>query len=98
MVAAFYSQSFSGLTTNLFVVMVGKQLIVNSKEFLQEKWNVSKKIKKVEDLFREPIAQADLVGDEVEKADLMMHCEIEKQLMMKPAANTLVFYYNEGCM
>lgn len=78
--------------------MVGKQLIVNSKEFLQEKWNVSKKIKKVEDLFREPIAQADLVGDEVEKADLMMHCEIEKQLMMKPAANTLVFYYNEGCM
>ena len=97
-VAAFYNQSFSGLTTNLFVVMVGKQLIVNSIEYFGEKRDVSKKIAKVEELFTEPIRQAKLVGDEVEEADLKMHCEIEKQLMMKPAAPTLVFYFNEGFM
>ena len=78
MVAAFYSQSFSGLTTNLFVVMVGKQLIVNSLEYFGEKNDVSKKIKKVDELFEEPIRQAILVDDEVETADLKMHCEIEK--------------------
>ena len=78
LVAAFYSQSFSGLTTNLFVVMVGKQLIVNSLEYFGEKNDVSKKIKKVDELFEEPIRQAILVDDEVETADLKMHCEIEK--------------------
>ena len=95
-VAAFYSQSFSGLTTNLFVVMVFKQLFVNSLEYFTEKYEVGKKIKKVEELFAEQIAMAERAGDEVEKADLEMHCEIEKQLMMKPAAGTLVFYYNEA--
>ena len=78
--------------------MVGKQLVVNSLEFFGEKRDVSKKIAKVDKLFREPIKLAGEIGDEVEKADLEMHCEIEKQLMMKPAAGTLVFYYNEGCM
>ena len=29
-------------------------------------------------------------------ADLTMHRDIEKQLMMKPASKTLVFYYNEA--
>ena len=78
--------------------MVGKQLVVNSIEFFSEKRDVSKKIAKVNKLFKEPIELAENIGDQVEKADLEMHCEIEKQLMMKPAAGTLVFYYNEGCM
>ena len=78
--------------------MVGKQLIVNTLEFYSEKNNVSKKIAKVDELFREPIKLAGEIGDEVEVADLKMHCEIEKQLHMKPAAGTLVFYYNEGLM
>lgn len=34
--------------------------------------------------------------DEVELADLKMHCDVEKQLCMKPAANSLVGYYNEA--
>ena len=80
----------------IFVVMVFKQLFINSKEYLEDKYNVGNKIKKVEALFAEPIAQAKLVGDEVEEADLKMHCEIEKQLMMKPAPETLVFFYNEA--
>ena len=58
--------------------MVGKQLIVNSLEYFGEKNDVSKKIKKVDELFEEPIRQAILVDDEVETADLKMHCEIEK--------------------
>ena len=78
--------------------MVGKQLIVNSLEYFGEKRDVSKKIAKVNELFKEPIDLAKAIGDEVETADLEMHCEIEKQLYMKPAAGTLVFYYNEGMM
>ena len=35
--------------------MVGKQLIVNSLEYFGEKRDVSKKIAKVDELFREPI-------------------------------------------
>ena len=76
--------------------MIFKQIFINSKEYLEDKYNVGNKIKKVEGLFAEPILQAKLVGDEVEEADLKMHCEIEKQLMMKPAPETLVFFYNEA--
>ena len=50
--------------------MVGKQLIVNSLEFFGEKRDISKKIKKVDMLFKEPIRLADEIGDEVELADL----------------------------
>ena len=57
---------------------------------------IGRKLKKVEALFEEPINQATLAGDEVALADLSMHSNIEKQLMMKPAAKTLVFYYNEA--
>ena len=76
--------------------MVLKQVLVNVFEYFKDKILIGRKIKKVEELFKEPIAQAKLVGDEVEMEDLKMHCEIEKQLMMAPAKKTLVFYYNEA--
>jgi len=76
--------------------MIFKQLFVNVFEFASTKYTVGKKIRKVEALFAEPIAKAALVGDAISEADLKMHCEIEKQLMMNPSPTTLVYFYNEA--
>ena len=95
-VAILYNQNFATLTNNLVTVMVFKQVFMNLFEYFLERYTVGKKIRKVEALFEEPIKQAQLVGDLVSSADLQMHCEIEKQLMMKKTASTLVFYYNEA--
>ena len=95
-VAILYNQNFVSLQTNLVIVMVFKQVVINTIEYLQDKYTVGKKIKKVEDLFTPKIEEAKLAEDSVLVADLNMHKEIEKQLMMKPAPSTLVFYYNEA--
>ena len=76
--------------------MVGKQVFLNVLEYFQAKIFIGRKLKKVDKLFEEHIKQAALVGDEVEAADLKMHCEIEKQLEMAPAEKTLVFFYSEA--
>ena len=60
------------------------------------KYTVGRKIKKIDELFAERIEMAALAGDKVEEADLKTHCEIEKQLIMKPPEDSLVFYYNEA--
>lgn len=57
---------------------------------------MGKKLRAVEELFAEKIEGAKLAGDQVAEADLKMHCEIEKQLKMSPASNSLVFFYNEA--
>ena len=94
--AIIYTQQLHALTVNVFVIMVVKQVILNVMEYYQDKIEVGDKIKKVEKLFEEPIRQAALVDDDIELADLRMHLKVEKQLRMKPAANSLVPYYNEA--
>lgn len=37
-------------------------------------------------------------GDDLAVADLKMHFEIQKQLCMKPATQSLVPYYNEAAI
>ena len=54
-VAIIYNQNFVSLTLNLFTVMVFKQLVVNAIEYFKEKWQIGKKIQKVDDLFAEKI-------------------------------------------
>lgn len=76
--------------------MVFKQLLINLYEYWSEKYFVGKKLRAVDELFAAKIAQADLEEEDVYCADLKMHCEIEKQLAMKPATQSLVGYYNEG--
>ena len=76
--------------------MVVKQVILNVMEYYQDKIEVGDKIKKVENLFAEPIKQAALAQDEVALADFKMHCEIEKQMAMKPAMQSLVPFYNQA--
>ena len=82
-VAIIYLQDFAVLQLNLILIMVVKQLGVNIVEFFQEKFTVGRKITQVEKLFKQPIKRAKLVGDLVEEADLLMHCDISKQLHMK---------------
>ena len=55
-VAIIYNQNFVSLTLNLFTVMVFKQLVVNVIEYFKEKWQIGKKIQKVDDLFAERIS------------------------------------------
>jgi hypothetical protein len=76
--------------------MIFKQLLINVFEYAYTKYSIGKKIRKVEALFEEPIRKAALVGDVVAEADLNMHREIEKQLMMNPSPTTLVYLYNEA--
>ena len=63
---------------NVFTIMVAKQVLLNIMEYYQDKLEVNRKLKKVDALFKEPIEQARLAGDVIEKRDLEMHCEIEK--------------------
>jgi hypothetical protein len=91
-----WNQNFASLSLNLFVVMIFKQLLINSIEYFSEKISVSKKLKQVDELFVERIEMAKLAQDDIALADLEMHREIEKQLHMTPAAASLAPYYNEG--
>ena len=95
-VAVCWNQNFAALTVNLFTVMVFKQVLMNSIEYFSEKISVSKKLKKVDELFEERIQMANMATDEVAKADLEMHKEIERQLHMSPSAKSLAPYYNEA--
>ena len=95
-VAIVYNQNFYALQLNLVIVMVGKQVVLNLIEYFSERYFVGKKLRAVEELFAERIQGATLAGDKVAEADLKMHCEIQKQLIMSPPANSLVFFYNEA--
>lgn len=97
-VAIIYNQNFASLTINLTIVMVFKQLFINSIEFFYERYTVSKKLRKVDELFVDRIEMAKLAEDQVHLADLEMHKEIEKQLMMTPSAKSLTPFYNEAFM
>ena len=91
-----YNQSFAALSVNVITIMVVKQILLNVMEYLQDKIEVNDRLKKVDNNFKEQIAMAELAGDEIEKKDLEKHCEIEKQLQMKPTAASLVPHYNEA--
>ena len=85
LVYIFYYQSFYKLQLNLITVMVFKQVLINTIEYLSLKFNVSRKIKKVEKLFSDR-KNALAIDDEtrskdkiIELADLRMHRTIEKQ-------------------
>lgn len=54
-----YNQSFAALSVNVLTIMVVKQIVLNVMEYYQDKIEVGDKIKKVETLFKEPIAMAD---------------------------------------
>ena len=95
-VAIAYNQNFVALQTNLFIVMVFKQVVINTIEYLQDSYTIGKKLRQVDELFQPKIEEAKLAQDDVLVADLNMHMEIEKQLNMKPAPKSLVFYYNEA--
>ena len=69
-VAIIYNQNFATLTLNLVTILVFKQVLQNVFEFYQEKILIGRKLKKVDELFAEPIQQAQLVGDMISLADL----------------------------
>ena len=91
-----YNQNFASLSTNLLIVMIFKQVFINTLEYLQERIGVGRKIKKVEQLFETPLKKALYEEDELQVAHLKMHQMISRQMVMNPATQTLVFYYNEA--
>mmetsp|Transcript_17284 Transcript_17284/g.23304 ORF Transcript_17284/g.23304 Transcript_17284/m.23304 type:complete len:110 (+) Transcript_17284:2749-3078(+) len=76
--------------------MLFKQVFINSYEFFSERITIGKKIKKVDELFTEPLSMAQMQEDELGQANIKMHQMISRQLQMKPATSTLVYFYNEG--
>jgi len=95
-VAILYNQNFWTLATNLIIVMVFKQLLMNVLEYFQALILVGRKLRKVDELFKGEIEKATIKGDKVALAELKMHCNIQKQLFMSPDEGTLVYYYNEA--
>ena len=53
-----YNQNFSSLTTNLIIVMIGKQVVINTYEYLSERISIGGKIKKSDELFVSKIEEA----------------------------------------
>lgn len=68
-----YNQNFASLTTNLLIVMIFKQVLMNTLEYFQERIGIGGKIKKVDLLFVEPLQKAKLEEDELQVAHLEMH-------------------------
>lgn len=60
-----YNQKFGALTTNLLVVMVFKQVIINSIEFLKERCKIQSRIDDSNELFVIPVAEAERNEDEL---------------------------------
>lgn len=69
---------------------------MNTFEYFKDKISFNRKVAKVEQIFAKPIEEAKINQEEIVLADLEMHKEIEMQMMMKPAPDTLVYFYNEG--
>ena len=58
-----YNQKFGALATNLIIVMIFKQVFINSYEFLEERWKIGGKIKKSDALFVSKIEEARMEED-----------------------------------
>ena len=96
LVVVCYNQNFGALTTNLTIVMIFKQVVINSIEYFTERISIGKKIRKSDELFKQPIDDAKSMDDELMTAHMEMHCSINRQMCMKPATKSLVPYYNEA--
>lgn len=64
---------------------------------LMDKILIGRKIRKVKELFetKTPESNSNIDAD-IAKEDLHMHCHIEEQLVMAPASDTLIYFYNEA--
>lgn len=91
-----YNQNFASLTTNLFIVMIFKQVLLNSFEYLEERITVGRRIRKSNELFSMPLEDAKNMQDDLQYAHVEMHCVINRQIHMKPATTSLVYFYNEA--
>ena len=96
----FYYQSYERLLRNLVIIMAFKQIFWNVLEYTLLKCKVGRKITKVERLFdeRRQVVINNTEADQLklELEDLRLHREIERQLQMQPAPETLVYFYNEA--
>jgi len=68
-----YNQNFFALTKNLFIVMLGKQVILNVYDWAKEKWQVGGAIKESDALFVDKLAEAKINEDKLQVANLEMH-------------------------
>jgi hypothetical protein len=96
-IIAYWVRDFGTLVTNLIVIMVFKQIGANIAEWMMDKILIGRKIKKVKAHFQsiqpKEGGKLDVV---IETEELRMHCHIEEQLVMAPASDTLIFFYNEA--
>ena len=73
-----YNQNFSSLATNLIIVMIGKQVVINSYEYLSERISIGGKIRKSDDLFVSRLEEAKMNEDTLQVAHIKMHKEINQ--------------------
>lgn len=73
-----YNQNFGSLATNLIIVMIFKQVLINTYEYFSERIVIGGKIKKVDELFEPELEKAKMEEDELYVAHLEMH-----QMMMR---------------
>lgn len=79
-VAICYFQNFYTLMVNLIIVMVFKQVFMNLFDYFYERIFVGRKMRKSDDLFVGPLADADMVDDEVLKEHLEVHQLVNRQM------------------
>ena len=60
-----YNQNFSALSINLLIVMIFKQVFLNTFEYFEEKIGIGGKIKKVDELFVSQLEAASVNEDEL---------------------------------
>ena len=99
----FYLQDFKELQLTLIIMMVFKQIVFVLAEYYWLKISVRNKMRKVEKLFEERIQSInDGLADDMDKndqvamADLRLQKQIELQVCMKAAPETLVYFYSEA--
>jgi len=96
-IIAYWVRDFGLLVTNLIVIMVFKQVGANVAEWMMDKILIGRKIKKVKLHFQniQP-KEGDKLDVAIQAEELKMHCHIEEQLVMAPASDTLIYFYNEA--
>lgn len=88
----FFYQNFFQLQKNMIIVMVLKQILMNSGKYLWLVCKTGKKINNMSNIFDRQLKKA----KGLKRADLEMHMNIEKEQHMEKAQTTLVFQYNEA--
>jgi len=93
-IIAYWVRDFAQLALNLVVILVFKQVGMNLLEWAQDKMMIGRKLNKIKAQFAGELEKLD--ANSKEHAHMKMHLHMEQQLVMAPASETLIYFYNEA--